>query len=165
MKKQFEKMQEEKQEEKQDSPHTLFQIKEENEKEEIDPQSKMCLVKNKKGSHKKVFVIPTLEEVQAYMDMLDEPLFTASYFWTYYDSRDWKIGCRKMKNWKKVLDNWVERDNSKVLRRKIYPAKKPAPQNIVTFNAYKPVNTSGAVSYEEYERMKRNGKILTAPLT
>ena len=30
-----------------------------------------------------------------------------------------------------------------------------APKNIVTFNAYKPVETKGAVSYEEYERMRK----------
>ena len=148
-------MQEEKQEEKQDFPHTSFQIKEENKKEEIDTPSKMSLVKNKKGRHKKVFVIPTLEEVQSYMDSKGELLFTASHFWTYYNSREWKLGCRKMKDWKKVLDNWVERDNSNALRRKPKPTPKQATtQNIVAFNPYKPIDNTGAVSYEEYLQLK-----------
>ena len=155
-------MQEEKQEEKQDFPRTPFQIKEENKKEEIDTPSKMSLVKNKKGRHNKAFVIPTLEEVQSYMDGMGELLFTASHFWTYYDSREWKLGCRKMKDWKKVLNNWVERDNSKAVKRKPKSGSKPAAsQNVVTFNAYKPVETKGAVSYEEYKRMMREGKSLS----
>lgn len=152
-------MQEEKQEEKQDSPRTPFQIKEENTKEEIDTPSKMSLVKNTKGRRKKVFIIPTLEEVQSYMDTMGDPQFTASYFWTYYDSREWKLGCRKMRDWKKVLDNWIERENSIAARRKTKPTIKSPHQNIVTFNAYKPVERKGTVSYEEYERMKQNGTI------
>ena len=148
-------MKEEKQEEKQDFPHTPFQIKEENKKEEINTPSKISFVKNKKGRRKKEFEIPTLEEVQSYMDSLGEPLFTASHFWTYYDSREWRLGYREMKDWKKVLRNWVERDNSKNLTQKPKTTRKPAvPNNIVTFNPFKPVDTTGAVTYEEYLRIK-----------
>lgn len=89
------------------------------------------------------------------MDTMGDPQFTASYFWTYYDSREWKLGCRKMRDWKKVLDNWIERENSIAARRKTKPTIKSPHQNIVTFNAYKPVERKGTVSYEEYLRMKK----------
>ena len=35
----------------------------------------------------------------------------------------------------------------------------PAQQNIVTFNAYKPIDNAGTISYAEYERMKKAGKL------
>ena len=146
-------LQEEKQEEKQDSPHTPLQIKEENKKEEIDTPSKMCSEKIRKGRHGKVFVKPTLEEVQGYLDKAGEARFTAAYFWTYYNSREWKMGCRTMRDWRKVLDNWVERENKKGVQRGKPQAAKPQ-QNVVKHNAYKPVDTTGAVSYEEYLRLK-----------
>jgi hypothetical protein len=104
--------------------------------------------------------IPTEEEVQAYMVEKGETFFTAKYFKEFYESRDWKSGGEKISNWKSILDCWVERDNIKAKARKPKPAKKPATQNLVTFNAYKPVDTKGAVTYEEYLRMK--GKELTS---
>jgi hypothetical protein len=52
-----------------------------------------------------------------------------------------------MRYWKVVLNNWSRGDKTK---RK---EERPAP-NIVTFNAYKPVDNSGAVSYEEYLQLK-----------
>ena len=146
-------LQKEKQEEKQDSPHTPLQIKEENEKEKIDTHQRRNSEKFQKGRRCNVFVKPTLDEVQAYMDKVGEGRFTALYFWTYYDSREWKMGCRTMRNWKKVLDNWCERENNRARR---LVSKPKAPQNIVTFKAYKPVDRTGTVSYEEYLRMKKS---------
>lgn len=154
-------MQEEKKEEKKDFPRTPFHIKEEKGKEEIDTPSKMSLEKAKDIGHKMGFVKPSTGEVKFYMDCLNENRFTAEYFWTYYESREWKIGCRTMKDWRKVLNSWIERENIWSMKRKAKKASKPAPKNIVTFNAYKPVETKGAVSYEEYERMMREGKSLT----
>ncbi|MBO7098312.1 MAG: hypothetical protein J6W21_00415 [Bacteroidaceae bacterium] len=153
-------MQEEKQEEKQDFPRTPFQIKEENEKEEIiyNNNSKMIFEKNKKGRKKKSekFVRPTLREVEAYLEGKGDVLFSAKFFWTYYECRDWKIGFCPMTDWKAAIDNWIERDDKK--GKALKPATK-AVQNVVAFNAYKPVETKGAVSYEEYKRMIKEGKV------
>jgi len=157
------KCKEEKQEEKQDFPRTPFQIKGENKKEEIinNNYSKMVCEENKKGRKRKPekFVRPTLTEVEAYLEGKGDVLFTAKFFWTYYECRDWKIGLCPMTDWKAAIDNWIERDNKK--GKALKPATKAVAHNIVTFNAYKPVETRGAVSYEEYERMKREGKSLT----
>ena len=145
-------LQEEKQEEKQDSPRTPLQIKEENAKEEIDTPSKMGAEKNRKGRLKRVFVKPSLDEVQAYLDRVGEDRFTAMYFWTYYDSRQWMMGSRSIRDWRRVLDAWIERENNKAARRKAQVCKPQ--QNIVTHRGYKPVDQTGAVSYLEYLKMK-----------
>lgn len=126
--------------------------------EEIDNNDSMIFSEEIKKENKKVpFIKPSLEDVQTYMDNRGEDRFKAVYFWNYYEGRNWKIGYRDMTNWKVILDNWIERENKKASKRS-GKVEKPH-QNIVTFNAYKPVERKGAVSYEEYERMKQNGTI------
>ena len=107
-------------------------------------------IKQKKG-RKKAFIPPTLDDVQAYMDEIGECRFTAVRFYNYYEAKGWILGKVKMKCWKVVLDNWIERENKKGKLGK--PQQKPQ-QNVVTFNAYKPVDRTGTVSYEEYLKMK-----------
>lgn len=117
----------------------------------------------KNTSRETVFTSPTLDEVQAYMDEIGEHRFTAVNFWNYYEAKGWVLGKSRMVFWKRVLDNWSNRENERVKRKK--GAILSAQQNIVTFNAFKPVNTTGAVSYTEYERMKKEGKSLTPNLS
>ena len=111
---------------------------------------------SKENTQEQPFVPPTLDEVQAYMDEIGEHRFTAVKFWNYYEAKGWVLGKSRMVFWKRVLDNWSNRENERVKRKK--GAILSAQQNIVTFNAYKPINTTGAVSYAEYERMKKEGK-------
>lgn len=104
------------------------------------------------------FAPPTLDEVQAYMDEIGECRFTALKFWNYYEARDWILGKTKMRFWKRVLDNWVSTENDRAKRRR--GAKAPAAQrNIVTFNAYNPIDATGAISILEYERLKKEGRL------
>ena len=151
----------EKQKEKQDSPHTPLQIKEKIKEKNHYHNSKMVSENDqKKGSQKarrEPFIPPTLEEVQAYMDEIGEKRFTAVRFWNYYEAKGWVLGKVKMKFWKRVLDNWSSGRNDG--SRRWGAAKAPAQQNVVTFNAFKPMETKGAVSYVEYERMKREGRV------
>ena len=109
-------------------------------------------IKQKKG-RKKAFVPPTLDDVQVYMDKIGECRFTAVKFWNYYEAKGWMLGKARMRCWKIVLDNWIERENNKAAKHES-KTKAKEPQNIVTFNAYKPVDKTGAVTYEEYLRMK-----------
>jgi hypothetical protein len=105
-----------------------------------------------------VFVPPSVDEVQAYMDEIGETRFTALKFWNYYESRGWILGKAKMKFWKRVVDNWVSTENERVKWRrgaKVHAAQ----QNIVAFNAYTPVDNTGAISLVEYERLKKEGKL------
>ena len=110
------------------------------------------------NSEASAFIPPSLDDVQAYMDEIGERRFTALKFWNYYEARGWILGKTKMKFWRRVLDNWVSTENERAKWRR--GARTSAPQqNIVTFNAYQPVDTTGAVSYEEYERLKKEGKL------
>jgi len=132
--------------EKQDSPHTPFQIKEKNKKKD----SKMGSAEEQKKGRKRVFIPPTPQDVQAYMDQIGVTRFTAVKFCNYYEARGWTLGKSKMRSWKAVVNFWSS--GEKTMRKEERPA-----QNIVTFNAYKPVDNSGAVSYEEYLKMKNEG--------
>ena len=151
----------EKQKEKQDSPHTPLQIKEKIKEKNHYNNSKTVSEKDsgntsQKG-RKEAFIPPTLAEVRAYMDEIGENRFTAERFWNYYEAKGWVLGKAKMKFWRRVLDNWSSGGSDRFGR--VRGAKASAQRNIVTFNAYKPVETKGAVSYEEYERMKKEGKV------
>ena len=135
--------------EKQDSPHTPFQIKEKNNNND----SKIGSAEETKKGRKKVFIPPTIQDVQTYMDQIGETRFTAEKFWNYYEARGWTLGKSKMRYWKVVLDNWGRGNKAK--------CKEERPeQNIVTFKAYKPVDNTGAVSYEEYLKLKEKGEKL-----
>ena len=147
----------EKQKEEKDSPRTPLQKKEKIKEKNHHHNSKMGWGKepethSQKG-RKKAFVPPTLEEVQAYMDLRGEHRFTAVTFWNYYEARGWTLGKSKMRFWRRVLDIWINKENERSGRRN--GSTSPAQQdNVVTFHAYKPVDTRGSVSYEEYLRMK-----------
>ena len=108
---------------------------------------------NQKKGRKRAFVPPTLDDVQAYMDKIGECRFTAVRFCNYYEAKGWMLGRTKMKNWKVALNIWVERENTKGMPKGNPQTENPA-RNTVTFNAYKPVDNTGAVSYEEYIKMK-----------
>ena len=109
-------------------------------------------IKQKRG-RKKAFIPPTLYDVQAYMEEIGEDRFPAVKFWRYYQAKGWKLGRTKMTCWKVVLDWWSENEGKKGQLGK--PQQKPQ-QNVVTFNAYKPVDRTGTVSYEEYLKLKEN---------
>ena len=152
----------EKQKEKQDSPHTPLQRKEKIKEKNNYNNSKMNLKNNPENDfqkgRKEAFVPPTLKEVQAYMDEIGENRFSALRFWNYYEAKGWVLGKSKMRFWKCVLNNWSNKENSRLKMRK---GTKPSAsqQNIVVFDPYKPIDKTGAISLLEYERMKREGKI------
>ena len=58
------------------------------------------------------FRIPSLREVQEYIDYLHEKRFTALEFVNYYESVGWIVGKNKpMKNWKSAVRLWVNKRN------------------------------------------------------
>ena len=117
-------------------------------------------IKQKRG-RKKAFVPPTLDDVQAYMDEIGECRFQAEKFWLYYEAKGWMLGKSRMKSWKIVLGNWIERENKKGKLGK--PQMVKPQQNVVKHEAYKPVDTTGAVSYLEYLRMKNETPLPALP--
>jgi hypothetical protein len=60
---------------------------------------------------KKVFVKPTREEVQAHLTSLGEFRFGADEFYSYYESKGWRIGKTPMVSWKSAVGTWVARAN------------------------------------------------------
>lgn len=144
--------------EKKDFPHTPIQIKEKANNNNSKMGLKIYSKNESKISCNESFISLTLQEVQAYMDEIGEHRFTAVKFWSYYEARGWTLGKAKMKFWKRVLDNWSEKENIKEAKHMQKDAAAPR-DNVVTFHAFKPVDNTGAVTYEEYERMKREGKL------
>ena len=76
---------------------------EEQEQEEEEEQDK---------NKRKVFVKPSLNEVQTYMTELKMPDL-ADRFISYYDSNGWKVGKNPMKDWKAAIRTWRSTNNEK----------------------------------------------------
>jgi hypothetical protein len=58
---------------------------------------------------KKIFSIPTPEEVQEYINLNRLPV-NANKFHAYYTSNGWKVGKNPMKNWKAAIVSWSNKD-------------------------------------------------------
>lgn len=68
---------------------------------------------SKEDKKKNTFTPPTKEDVQEYMEQKGISSFDANYFVRYYEDRDWKIGRRKISDWRAVVDNWVAKETMK----------------------------------------------------
>ena len=88
---------------------------------------------------KKKFVPPTLQEVTEYCIERKNKVNPAKFI-AYYETRDWKVGKYKMKDWKAAVRTWELNEDS-------YGAASPTPQKHKT---YIPVSTYGE-DYNEDE--------------
>ena len=52
---------------------------------------------------------PNIKEIQEYCDERKNGIDGES-FYHYYESKDWKIGANKMKNWKSAVITWEKRN-------------------------------------------------------
>jgi hypothetical protein len=66
-------------------------------------------IDNPNPSPKKVFQIPTIEEVQEYINLNKLPV-NSNKFHAYYTSNGWKVGKNPMKNWKAAIVSWSNKD-------------------------------------------------------
>ncbi len=74
---------------------------------------------------KKRFKKPAIEEIDTYLRQRQQEKkinhnFTAESFYDYYQSKNWKIGKNKMKDWKAAIRTWENRqkkDNQKKINR------------------------------------------------
>jgi len=62
--------------------------------------------KSKKALTRTVFVPPTVNEVQAYLDSESIKTINAQYFVDYYTARGWQLKSGKMKCWKAAVRTW-----------------------------------------------------------
>jgi hypothetical protein len=67
----------------------------------------------KRNKEINIKIPPTREDVAKY---IAENGFSIDidYFFDYYDSKGWKVGSTKMKDWKATIRNWARRNNKTV---------------------------------------------------
>ena len=63
---------------------------------------------NNKGRFKK----PTINDINDYCKQRNNTI-DAETFFDFYESKDWKVGKNKMKNWKACVRTWEKRNNNK----------------------------------------------------
>lgn len=76
---------------------------------EEDIKNKKEEKENKKNTERKVFVKPSVEEIQRYCRERENRV-DPEQFLDYYEANGWKVGRNAMKDWKAAVRNW-ERGN------------------------------------------------------
>lgn len=64
----------------------------------------------KENIKRKVFIKPTLEEIQSYCHEINK-FIDVEAFYDYYESNGWKVGKNSMKDWKATVRNWARKEN------------------------------------------------------
>ena len=65
---------------------------------------------------RKVFVKPTIEEIQQYCNERNNGI-NAEAFYDFYESKNWFIGKNKMQDWKACVRTWEKRNNKQIKKR------------------------------------------------
>ncbi len=99
-------------------------------KEGINKDSKEVLAKMLKSNNtsinnnltdsnkKALFKKPTIDDVKNYCNLRNNNI-DAEAFYDFYESKDWKIGKNKMKDWKACVRTWERRETKKATMSKI----------------------------------------------
>lgn len=75
---------------------------------EIEKESDKCTYAQS-STKRKIFVKPTADQVIEYCNSIGHGEFDADEFIDYYESKDWKVGRERMKDWKATVRNWIRR--------------------------------------------------------
>ena len=62
------------------------------------------------------FITPTIDEIKTFLNDQEYETDTDRYavrFYNFYESKGWKVGKEKMKDWKAAIRGWLSRDNIK----------------------------------------------------
>jgi len=62
------------------------------------------------------FIKPTIDEVKTFLNEQEYETDIDRYadrFYNFYESKEWKVGKEKMKDWKAAIRGWLSRDNIK----------------------------------------------------
>jgi len=105
------------------------------------PQNRLgkdSLEKDSKEEKSTRFTPPSVQEVQAYLDEKGYSI-DAEAFVDFYESKGWKVGKEKMKNWRAAVGTWVHRQKDET------PAPKP-----------KPPQTGGAQQNNPFQNYEQN---------
>lgn len=93
--------------------HKGNQYKQEEEKKETKQQEEKeeTIEKPSKKKEVQIFEKPTIEEIQSYCIERKNNVDARSFF-DFYESKGWKIGTAKMKDWKASVRTWEQRQKN-----------------------------------------------------
>lgn len=67
------------------------------------------------------FITPTIDEIKTFLNDQEYETDTDRYadrFYNFYESKGWKVGKEKMKDWKAAIRGWLSRDNIRKIEKK-----------------------------------------------
>ena len=67
------------------------------------------------------FIKPTIDEIKTFLNDQEYDTDTDRYadrFYNFYESKGWKVGKEKMKDWKAAIRGWLSRDNIRKIEKK-----------------------------------------------
>lgn len=67
------------------------------------------------------FIKPTIDEIKTFLNDQEYETDTDRYadrFYNFYESKGWKVGKEKMKDWKAAIRGWLSRDNIRKIEKK-----------------------------------------------
>lgn len=79
---------------------------------DVDRELKESIKEKKAKSNR--FVKPTLDEIKIFLKEQEYDTDIDGYanrFYNFYESKGWKVGKEKMKDWKAAIRGWLSRDN------------------------------------------------------
>ncbi|WP_147613039.1 DUF6291 domain-containing protein [Treponema pectinovorum] len=79
--------------------------------EDVPAKNEVTQKKEESPETKEKFVKPTVEEIAEYCAQRNNKINAQSFF-DFYESKGWKIGSVKMKDWKASVRTWEQRKNS-----------------------------------------------------
>lgn len=97
--------------------HTQEEPKQEEPEEKQQTEKEEPPEKPSKKPKAKNFEKPTIEEIQAYCTERKNSI-DAQAFFDFYESKGWKIGTAKMKDWRASVRNWERRQRYEGVKQK-----------------------------------------------
>ena len=97
--------------------HTQEEPKQEEPKEKQQTEKEEPTEKPAERPKAKNFEKPTVEEIQAYCSERKNSV-DAQAFFDFYESKGWKIGTAKMKDWRASVRNWERRQRYESVKQK-----------------------------------------------
>ena len=97
--------------------HTQEEPKQEEPEEKQQTKKEEPTEKPAEKPKAKNFEKPTVEEIQAYCTERKNSV-DAQAFFDFYESKGWKIGTAKMKDWRASVRNWERRQKSEGVKQK-----------------------------------------------
>ncbi len=90
-----------------------YQIPEEEMTNKSPTNDQQMTTPKKRNKKRNIDIPPAREDVSKYISE-NGFLIDVDYFFDYYDSKGWKVGSTKMKDWKATIRNWARRETKAV---------------------------------------------------